>query len=112
MSRHVPNDSDELASEILQRFSELERQREPYHALWEDIASCAGPSFGGFGSDKEHPIEPDAEVVDTTLRRSAAVLSSGLLSFLSSPSQRWFRLSHPDPEAADDKQVRVWLQRV
>ncbi|MDK2957864.1 MAG: hypothetical protein PWQ57_3362 [Desulfovibrionales bacterium] len=112
MRAHTPNDSDELARDILRRFAELERRREPYHALWEDIANYAGPSFGGFTSDKEYPVEPEAEVVDTTLRRSAAILSSGLLSFLSSPSQRWFRLTHPDRSAADDKQVRVWLQQV
>jgi hypothetical protein len=110
---HEPVDSKVLAREVERRFSLLERQRNPYHALWNEIAEHAGPSFGGFGqSDPTHPIQPEAEQVDTTLRRSADILSSGLLSYLSSPAQRWFRLTTKDRDMADSPEIRGWLQQV
>lgn len=106
-------DCKALAREIERRFSLLERQREPYHALWNSIADHMAPSLGAFGqSDPTHPIQPEAQISDTTARRSSKILSAGLLSFLTSPAQDWFRLTLADKDLADYKPVRLYLQEV
>ena len=98
------------ARAVLRRFESLARARQPFDSVWEDVAEYMGPAYSGFQSRPEHPRTPRPELVDSTARRAANIFAAGMLSGVSSPSQRWFRLGTRDKALEERPEVRAWLQ--
>jgi len=111
-ANHKPNDSKELAKELLARTGSMEEARQPWESIWEQVSDYAGPEFKGFTTKNAHPHSPLDSIVDSTARRAAAVFSAGMQSGASSPSQRWFMLQLQDKEARDNPAAKAWVQQV
>ncbi|WP_461209925.1 portal protein [Desulfocurvus sp. DL9XJH121] len=109
-----PNDSKEIAKEVLQRVDDMAAQRDPWNGLYEDVANYVGPWFKGFTGKPAHPYKPDDRMLDSTARRAARIFAAGMLSGASSPSQRWFGLTLANREYAKalSPAGRSWLEHV
>lgn len=108
----LPLGRSEAADEVVRRHSSLLRGREAFDPIWEEVAQFMGPAYAGFTSRPGHPRKQREDLVDSTARRAANILAAGMLSGVSSPSQRWFRLGMEDRELAEAPGGRAWLQEV
>lgn len=105
-------DARELARATRQRFEELQRARQPFDSIWEEVAEHMGPAYAGFCGEPAHPRRRREDLVDATARRAANIFAAGMLAGVSSPSQRWFALGLEDGDLAASPPVRAWLQDV
>ncbi|MCK9239801.1 portal protein [Desulfocurvus sp.] len=103
-------DARELARATRQRFEELQRARQPFDSIWEEVAEHMGPAYAGFSGEPGHPRRRREDLVDSTARRAANIFAAGMLAGASSPSQRWFALGLEDRDLAASPRVRAWLQ--
>ncbi|WP_461210085.1 portal protein [Desulfocurvus sp. DL9XJH121] len=103
-------ESRETAQDVLRRFSGLASARDAFDSIWEEVAEYMGPAYAGFKARPGHPRRPRPDLVDSTARRAAGIFAAGMLSGVSSPSQRWFRLTTADRGLEDRPRVRAWLQ--
>ncbi|WP_028586300.1 portal protein [Desulfocurvus vexinensis] len=105
-------DARELARTTRQHFEALQRARQPFDSIWEEVAEHMGPAYAGFTSEPGHPRRRREDLVDSTARRAANIFAAGMLAGVSSPSQRWFALGLEARELMDLPGARAWLQEV
>jgi hypothetical protein len=82
---------------------------------WRKLSQYILPRRGQFLATKKHPNRGgimNENIVDSTATLAARTLASGMLSGLTSPSRPWFRLTVPDPQMADFRPVKLWLEVV
>ncbi|NJB68524.1 hypothetical protein GGQ74_002197 [Desulfobaculum xiamenense] len=104
-------DDTAVAREVVRRFGDVRRVRQPFEAMWDDVALYMGQGDVGFAEARSGDVRrPD--VLDATARRAADIFAAGMLSGACSPSQRWFALALDDADLADRPAVRAWLQDV
>jgi len=112
------NDSQTEAKDILRRVEPLVAARRGFEPVWDEVADHAGPQWGGFSSDPQHPREQPLHILDSTMSQAGEAMAAGLSSGSCGPSQRWFGTEMEDQDmnrwAARRKSgaERDWLQKV
>jgi Bacteriophage head to tail connecting protein. len=115
---HKPNDSKEVAKDILRQFQKVKAKRAPFESLYQSVANVAGPQWFGFTGEPLHPTNVSPRVLDSTVRKATRVYRSGMLSGGCGPATRWFGLEFEDPDfnkwamARRSGQEKAWLQRL
>lgn len=118
MAEHKPNDSKELAKDILRTFRSLQAKRKPFEPLWHEVARYAGPVFFGWNGNPDHPTQRDVEILDTEIRSSLRTFKSGMVSGACGPTSRWFGLEFSDADfhkwamARRSGAAKAWLQKL
>ncbi len=102
----------EAARDVRARFETLQKVRQPFDSIWEEVAEYMGPAYAGFASPPGHPRRRREDLVDSTARRAANIFAAGMLAGASSPAQRWFTLGLDDKALMDRPESRAWLQDV
>lgn len=88
-------------------------ERESWIPEWTEIRDYMLPYYGRFSNEKSNDGERrDKKIIQDVAKMSLRVLSAGLLSGLTSPSRPWFKLNIPNPQLAESKPVRAWLDEV
>lgn len=115
---HKPNDSKDLAKDILRQFGKVKAKRQPFESLYQSVAQVAGPHWFGFTGEQTPPVRLSPLVLDSTVRRASRTYSSGLLSGACGASTRWFGLEFEDPDfnkwamARRSGREKAWLERL
>ena len=92
-------DKKELRAHILSRWQKLKTERDPFIPQWKSIATHIRPATGKFllRGPKNEARERFNEIFDNTATGASNLLSSGLMSGLTDPSQQWFYLTTGSP---------------
>jgi hypothetical protein len=105
-------DKIDLAA-LRKRISDMDAQRQPLIAVWEDISKYIIPGRGVFSQQEPNKAElKDKELLDPTPLQAIHILAAGMQGGLTSPSKPWFKLGVADPELSDEGDVRLWLDNV
>ena len=93
---------------------QLYTARSKYEPLWKQLSRYINPYRGRFHEEGGNTdgSRRDYNLVDPYPMRSVQRCSAGLHSGLSSPAQRWFKLSLKDDELAQYHSVKLWLNQV
>jgi len=106
-------DSDKVLK-CQKKVMQLYTIRSRYEPLWRKLSRYINPYRGRFheeGGNREGSRR-DYQLLDNYPARSVHRCSAGLHSGLSSPSQRWFKLSLKDKELAEFHTTKLWLNQV
>lgn len=107
------NDQQQIAGELCQRVEELKQEKQNWNRLWQDAADLVLPRRGAFYHERTPGQELQNKIYDSTAPWALEQLASGLHSYLTSPTQRWFRLALPvemEESLREDDEVQRWLQ--
>ena len=89
----------DLVTKIISKQESLKSFRTPWENLWQDCAEYVNPNRGDFSTLRYRGDTNRYEkIFDTTAPLANENLASGLHSFLTSPSQRWFVLKTFDDQ--------------
>jgi len=104
-------DKKELRAHILSRWQKLETERDPFIPQWKSIATHIRPATGKFllRGPKNEARERFNEIFDNTATGASNLLSSGLMSGLTDPSQQWFYLTTGSPTLDESPAVKQGL---
>jgi hypothetical protein len=95
------------------RRAALELERATFIAQWRDLADYILPRrLRLVTSDNNRGEKRNQKIIDSTATESAGVLSAGMMSGVTNPSTRWFRLTVADPDLAEQTDVKSWLYDV
>jgi hypothetical protein len=93
--------------------SQLENEQNSFLTHWRDLSDFVQPRRARFNlSDKNKGDRKNTKIIDSTATLALRTLRAGMMSGVSSPSRRWFRLTTPDPELAEYGAVKEWLDLV
>ena len=101
---------DKFAREIVARAEKLVSLRSQWLQIWQDCADFVLPrrSTKFFTTQSEGQALHD-KLFDGTAPWANEQLASGLHSYLTSPTSRWFKLRCKREELNDDDEVKAWL---
>lgn len=107
------HDSEQLMK-CQKKAQQLYTIRSRYEPLWKDLSQYINPYRGRFHEEggTNHGKRRDHKLLDAYPMRSVGRCTAGLHSGLSSPTQRWFKISLKDQEMAEFHSVKLWLSQV
>lgn len=101
------------AEPYLRRWSALDNEYQGFDELYRQINSLLLPRRGRFiGDSDKKGLQLNQKIIDSEATWALNVLVSGLLSGVTNPARRWFRLVPSDPKLRENEAVKRWSHRV
>jgi hypothetical protein len=94
------------------RFEQLRNLRSNWEGVWTDITNYVLPNRGDFTVTRAKGSPRQDLIYDGTGPWANEQLAAGLAGFLTSPTQRWFKLKMSDPKLDQQKSSREYLEKV
>lgn len=90
--------------------AQLENERSSFKSHWQDLGEYIMPRRPRFTvNDTNKGERRNLKIYDSTATLAARTLRSGMMSGVTSPARPWFRLTTPDPDLAENENVKNWL---
>lgn len=97
---------------VMQRHAALFRQRQQWVTVWKDIRDNELPYDGQFDDDQAgKPSMHDEELYSNITGDCRAIFAAGIMSGLTPPSRKWFRLTLADATISDNNIVKRVLDQ-
>lgn len=96
-----------------QRFNTLKEQRSVFNEHWDAISKVVRPEAGSFttlANTKGRKV--GARLYDSTGVHANELLAAGFFSNLTNPTTKWFQLEIEDPDINEQREVKLWLEKV
>lgn len=98
-------------NEILR--SQLDNEFSSFKPLYRDLNDYILPSRARFFiTDFNRGDRRNLKILDSTATTAARTLRAGMMSGVTSPARRWFKLASPDPDLNKYAPVKDWLYQV
>mgnify|MGYP003131522605 CR=1 FL=1 len=94
------------------RYEQLKTLRSNWEGIWNDITQYILPNRGDFTVTRAKGTPRTDLIYDGTGPWANEQLAAGLAGFLTSPTQRWFKLRCTDKDLDQEKPVRAYLEQV
>lgn len=103
---------DTKARELLQKFDYLEEQRKPVEPDWKEITRFVLPRRDIWEEKNGRGGRTGGEIFDGTAISAVNLAAHGIIGYMMSPLNRWFKLGLESDEALELPGVRVWLEYI
>lgn len=97
---------------LVKRYESLVSQRAPWESHWQELRDLVNPDASDFNRSSSPGSRKTDKILDGTAPWALEQLASGLHTFLTSPSDRWFNLCVKDYDYLKDYQALDWLEKV
>lgn len=95
---------------IVKRFEAIKSARQQFENHWQEIANYCLPQKANITETRTPGTNLKSNIYDSTAVESAPILSSGLHSYLTNPSSRWFALRMRNKALDDIFEIKMWLK--
>jgi len=95
------------AERAIQRFQQMESAALNFRARWQECANYIQPRKGNILTILSPGAPQTILLYDTTAEQALMVFAAGIVSFLTPPSERWFRLESRNKKAPAE--LKVWF---
>jgi hypothetical protein len=103
----------ERRNRYLGLFQALKTERGSFESHWQDLANVLTPRrVRFFTSDKNRGDRRNQNIIDSEPLFAARTLEHGMHAGMTPPSRPWFRITTPDPDLAEQQDVKEWLHVV
>ena len=106
-----PSDRDKIDI-YTGRFEQLRTLRSNWEGVWNDITNYILPTRGDFTVTRSKGSPRHDLIYDGTGPWANEQLAAGLAGFLTSPTQRWFKLKMSDAKLNEQRSSREYLEKV
>ncbi|HIK66487.1 MAG TPA: hypothetical protein EYF95_00790 [Flavobacteriales bacterium] len=106
-----PSDRDKIDI-YTGRFEQLRTLRSNWEGVWNDITNYILPTRGDFTVTRAKGAPRHDLIYDGTGPWANEQLAAGLAGFLTSPTQRWFKLKMSDAKLNEQRSSREYLEKV
>lgn len=105
----------DFATTLLRQHEELCSVKDTWNSQWQDVVDYVLPKRQAFTGDRSNGQPVTDKIFDSTAPWALDQLAAGLHSYLTSPTQRWFRLrltDYAEEEMEEDEDNERWLEIV
>ena len=103
---------EDKAKQLLTRHDKLKSDRGNFESQWQDITDLVRPNAQNFNRQTFAGDMRTLKIFDSTAGKCNRELASGLHSYGSSPTERWFNITIRNKDKLAKKlNVRAWLER-
>lgn len=102
---------DKAACEAIRLWQEAKTRRSVWDGRFQEVVDYCRPSTDSF-TGKKSPGAENNQIYDATAVDALEEFSSGLHSYLTNPSDRWFNIRPSDPRLMHDRHVREFCEEV
>jgi len=106
----VPIEEQNRVKILRSKLKSLQARRMPWEQNWQNIVNYVAPDRGDFSSITRKGRITTRLVYDGTAPWANEQFASGLISFLTSPTERWFSLETLDPNDMKSRRMRQHLE--
>lgn len=103
---------DDRASEVIREQERMKGCRGIWDSHWQEIAERIWPDRALFQGDKEGGEKRTERVFESTPALALTRFAAAMEAMLTPRTQRWHRLSVPDPELQENSEVQRYLDAV
>lgn len=100
------------AEDVLLRFDALETERRTFESQLQEVKDLVRPDTTDFMRQTWPGQRLTEKIFDSTAPLALSEMASGLHSFMTSPSDRWFNLAAIRKSLMDDDDCLMWLEMV
>ena len=111
MAEPTQAEKDKLSS-LVKRWERLKSDRYAWESHWQDIRFLVNPDASDFNRRGFRGDRRTEHIFDGTAPWALEQLSSGLHTFLTSPTDRWFNLEIEEYDFMSDPDALLWLENV
>ncbi|WGL96478.1 portal protein [Arsenophonus nasoniae] len=102
-----------LKQDLLSQLAQLKSDLQSFESHWRELANFTRPRSTRFvASEVNRGDRRNTTIIDPTAVEASRTLSSGMMSGITSPARKWFRLATPDPDMMNYSPVKIWLETV
>lgn len=99
---------------ILKRHAALKADREPFMRMWRSVSRQFAPMLARFDDSGRRKAVERNDLMNSAPIRDGRILAAGMMTSITSPSRRWFKLTPqgkftPDSSSSEG---RAWLEDV
>lgn len=108
----VTNSKDKVKSDyVKRRYDELLSDRQPWHQVWQEVTDYIYPKTTDFLRSEGVPGKKrNTRIYDSTALVAHQAFSSGIQSFVTSPTDMWFELEPGFKFALQDRKIKEYLE--
>ena len=103
---------DPVACEVIRIHSEAKSRRSVWDSRFQEVVTYCRPNATSFTGSRTPGVENSQQIYDATAVDALEEFSSGLHSYLTNPTDRWFGLCPIDPRLDFDPEVKKWCDDV
>jgi hypothetical protein len=97
---------------LIKKDERLRTSRSPWESHWQELRDLVNPDASDFNRQMSQGARRTEQILDGTACWALEQLASGLHTFLTSPTDRWFNLDVRDYNVHADATGLAWLERV
>lgn len=94
------------------RVKAMEKERDQFRPQYRELTNLFLPFRGRYNQEEDKGRRRDHHLLNNSPLMARRVLSAGLMSGVTSPSQKWFRLTTGQKEANQSRKASRWLYEV
>ena len=98
-----------LAKSVIKRQAQLEKDRENFDTLWQEVGDFVLPNRSDFRRHLAKGQKRRQHLYDGTGEQAVNIFASSIMGFLTNPATKWFNLRLQDPTLNKVNEVKVWL---
>ncbi len=103
----IGQEDNSVAKAIIDRNEQMKSKKQRRTKELGLIASLYRPQRVGFdGASRDHANL--SQLFNSTTQQSANQASASIFSTLANPANRWFRVTTPDPDLREQRDVKIW----
>src|SRR4051812_14357990 len=103
---------DDVLKELISRYGQLTTRRAVWEPDWQTLRDYVNPLASDVTRRTSEGVRLTTNMYDGTAPWALEQLASGLCSFLTSPTERWFNIGVEDYDYLQDDEALTWLERV
>lgn len=103
---------DKAACEAISIFEKARAQRGAWDGRFQEVVDYCRPNADSFTGKKSPGADNVSQIFDATAIDALEEFGSGLHSYLTNPTDRWFGFRPVDSRLLNDRQIKLWCEDV
>lgn len=112
MTRGESEETLDERKAYLRRYEVLKQKRTPWLSYWQELGENFAPFSTKYMTDNGKQRVSKNDLLNSTPLRSARVTAAGMMTSITSPARKWFKLSKQFAAMVENPDVRIWLEDV
>lgn len=101
-----------IKTKALRRLGQLSNERQQFESHWKELSDYILPTSTRFFVTDANKNKRNSKIINGAAMLASRVQTSGMMSGITSPAKKWFRLTTSNQELNENHEVNAWCDTV